>query len=73
MKILSVKNLNLIIENKDILKNIELSLDQNKILGVVGESGSGKSMLAKTILRLLSNKFQISGDIFFQENNILKI
>ena len=72
MKILSVKNLNLKIENKDILKNIEFSLDQNKILGVVGESGSGKSMLAKTILRLLSNKFQISGDIFFQEKNILK-
>lgn len=35
------------------LKNINLDIYKNEILGIVGESGSGKSTLAKTLLQII--------------------
>ena len=44
------------------LKNININIYKNEILGVVGESASGKSTLAKIILQIIP---QDKGDIVF--------
>jgi len=51
------------------LKNIALSLEKNRTLGVVGESGSGKSTLAQAILKLQN----ATGEIVFDGNAIQKL
>ena len=38
--------------NKDILKNINMTIDKGEIIGFVGQSGSGKSSLIKLLLKL---------------------
>ena len=62
--LLTVKNLDLKIENAHILKNLNFSILKNSITAIVGESGSGKTTLVKTILNILKRD---SGDLFFNE------
>ena len=48
-----IKNLSVVIKDKDILKNINLSLEEGHFLGIVGPNGGGKTTLVRTILGLL--------------------
>ena len=68
---LKIKNLNYsITENdtvKDILKDINIELKDNKIYVITGPNGSGKSTLVKLIMGI---KSPTSGDIFFDEKNL---
>ncbi len=61
--LLDVKNLNIYFGNKQIIHNVNFSLKKNEVLGIVGESGSGKSVLSLAILKLLSPKANIIGNI----------
>jgi oligopeptide/dipeptide ABC transporter ATP-binding protein len=54
----------------EILRNIEMSLNKNEIIGVVGESGSGKTTLLKTIAGEL---YRSSGDIFYNDESIFAL
>ncbi|MCF7834618.1 Fe-S cluster assembly ATPase SufC [Candidatus Gracilibacteria bacterium] len=47
---LSIKNLSVQIENKHILKNINLTFELGKNYCILGKNGSGKSSLAMTIM-----------------------
>lgn len=47
-------------DEKEVLKGLEFSIDENEIVGLVGESGCGKSTLAKALLGLIKSK---SGEI----------
>jgi len=53
MKAVQVINLNKVIRNHQILKNINLSLDKGKIYGFFGRNGSGKTMLFRSICGLI--------------------
>ena len=50
---------------KDILIDIDFTLNQREILGIVGESGSGKSTLCLSLIKLID----FSGEIFFEDMN----
>ena len=46
---LDIQQLSVSVEEKDILKNVSLVVEQNKVVVVMGPNGSGKSTLANTI------------------------
>ncbi|MBK9734130.1 MAG: ABC transporter ATP-binding protein [Saprospiraceae bacterium] len=53
----------------DIIKNISFKIEPGKVLGLTGESGAGKSILALSILKLLSptDGFNTKGSVIFNE------
>lgn len=63
MSLLTVTDLQVSIGGVSILRDIDMSVDRGKVLGVVGESGSGKSMTAYSIMRLLPVGSKASGRI----------
>lgn len=74
--ILNIKNLEVRFENKDkityAVNNISFNVYKGETLGIVGESGSGKSVTAKSILRLMPSKTIKSGEIYFNDDNLLE-
>jgi len=59
---------------KSLVKNISFNIRKNEIIGLLGESGSGKSLTSLAILKLLNkDQFKVSGEILFQEKDLLKI
>ena len=50
MELIELKNLSLGYENHIVLKNINLTVEDNDFLCIVGPNGSGKSTLIKGIL-----------------------
>ena len=73
--LLTVKNLDLKIENAHILKNLNFSILKNSITAIVGESGSGKSITAMSLMGLNPKGYNISNksEIFFEDLSLLKI
>jgi len=53
MKAIEIENLDVSINSKDILKGINLELDEGKFLGIVGPNGSGKTTLLKAIIGII--------------------
>ena len=52
--ILEYKNVNKSFDDKHVLKNINLQIESNKIVGILGKNGSGKSTLFKLANDLLT-------------------
>lgn len=67
---LEIKNLCVSIENKEILKNINLKIRAGEVHVVMGPNGSGKSTLA-SILAGKTQGYDVTGDVFFKEKNLL--
>ncbi|WP_373997765.1 ABC transporter ATP-binding protein [Bdellovibrio bacteriovorus] len=65
---LQVRNLNLSISGKRILKNINLDVKHGEFVAVVGEVGAGKSMLLLSLLRETGASFE---SYHFGEKNAL--
>ncbi|WP_255371654.1 ATP-binding cassette domain-containing protein [Cellulosimicrobium sp. CUA-896] len=51
--IVNVEGLNVSFGSAHVLKDVSLSVDRSRTVGVVGESGSGKSTLAKAMVGLV--------------------
>ena len=54
MKLLEIKDLNKSFDNKEVLKDINLSIQSGKIIGLLGKNGVGKTTLIKLINDLLT-------------------
>ena len=63
MSLLSIKNLDLSIHGKSILKSVSLEVASGEIVAITGESGSGKSLTAFTVMQLLPRGTVTSGSI----------
>lgn len=71
--LLRVKNLTIQHQQQTLLHALSFSLATGQTLALVGESGSGKSITALSILGLLNNALQVSGEIIFAGKNILQL
>lgn len=62
-----LSQLKVIRNNKQLLKQISLSLPSNKFVGIIGPNGSGKSTLLKTLYKEIDD---YSGRVYFQEKDL---
>ena len=67
MKLLEITPLNKSFDNKEILKDINLSIQRGKIIGLLGKNGVGKTTLIKLINDLLT---PTSGEILINGQKI---
>lgn len=67
MSILKIKNVKKILDDKEILKGINLEIKKGEIIGLIGPSGSGKSTLLRCINRLIEID---DGTISYNQKNI---
>ena len=68
--VLEIKNLHATIGTTEILKGINLSVNEGEIHAIMGKNGSGKSTLAKIIAGHPSYTI-IKGDIIYQNASII--
>jgi len=69
---IQIKDLNVHIEGKHILKNINLDIPNNSITSIIGPSGCGKTTLLKTLNRLMDDNknVDISGSVLVNGEDI---
>ena len=67
---LELKNVCFHKDGKDILKNINLKIDEDKFVAITGPNGGGKSTLAKIIMGIYKPS---SGQIFFNGEDITSL
>lgn len=72
-EILKVKDLSVNNNSVKILKNISFNIKKGEILGIVGESGCGKSTLIRALIQMMNKSEIISGEILFNERNLLSL
>lgn len=67
---LKLENVCFFKDNKDILKDINLEVEEGKFIAITGPNGSGKSTLAKIIMGI---EKPTSGKIFFDGEDITEL
>ena len=68
---LNIKNLEATIDNKDILKGLNLDIKSGEVHAIMGPNGSGKSTLANVLSG--KNGYDIKGDINFDGKNLSEL
>jgi len=72
MSELVIKNLHVNIEDKEILKGVDLTVKQGEIHAIMGPNGTGKSTLAYTLMGHPSYEVT-AGEVWFKDENILEL
>jgi Fe-S cluster assembly ATP-binding protein len=72
MSQLEIKNLHVSIEGKEILKGLDLTIEQGKVHAIMGPNGTGKSTLAYTLMGHPSYTVT-EGEVFFKGQNVLEL
>jgi Fe-S cluster assembly ATP-binding protein len=72
MSELNVKNLHVSIEDKEILKGVNLTVNQGEVHALMGPNGTGKSTLAYTLMGH-PNYDITDGEVWFRGQNILDL
>ena len=69
--ILKLKDISVYYGEKNILDNINIDFERNKITSIIGPSGCGKSTILKTINKIIleENDAIIKGNIYFNDIN----
>lgn len=67
MKILEIKNLKVKVESKEILRGINLSVNQGEIHAIMGPNGGGKSTLSYTLMghpryKVIAGSIKVNGE-----------
>jgi len=55
------------------VRDLSFTVAPGEVLGLVGESGSGKSVTSLAIMRLLPTQAQVSGNIFWSDQDLLQV
>src|ERR1035438_7980057 len=70
--LLEIKDLHASIEGKEILKGINLSVNEGEIHAIMGPNGSGKSTLAQVLAG--REEYKVTrGEVFFKGKNLLEL
>jgi len=72
MSQLEIKNLHVSIEGKEILRGVDLTVEQGKVHAIMGPNGTGKSTLAYTLMGHPSYTVT-EGEVFFKGQNVLEL
>ena len=72
MSDLIIRDLHVSIEDKEILKGVDLKLPQGEIHAIMGPNGTGKSTLAYTLMGHPNYKVT-SGEVYYKGVNILEL
>ncbi len=72
MSQLEIKNLHVNIEGKEILKGLDLTIEQGKVHAIMGPNGTGKSTLAYTLMGHPSYEVT-EGEVIFKGQNVLEL
>ena len=68
---LEIKNLKASINNRDIIKGLDITIKPGEVHAIMGPNGSGKSTLANVLSG--KNGYEISGAIQFKGKNLIEI
>jgi Fe-S cluster assembly ATP-binding protein len=72
MSLLSIKHLKARVEEKDILKGFNLTVNPGEVHAIMGPNGSGKSTLASVLAG--NSKFEVTdGEVEFEGKNLLEM
>ena len=72
MSQLEIRNLHVNIEGKEILKGVDLTVEQGKVHAIMGPNGTGKSTLAYTLMGHPSYTVT-EGEVHFKGQNVLEL
>src|SRR5512141_3160052 len=72
MSQLDIRNLHVNIEDKEILKGVDLTVEQGKVHAIMGPNGTGKSTLAYTLMGHPSYTVT-EGEVIFKGQNVLEL